>query len=84
MDLQNPNLAKVLGIVGKKLGADPNVLQKDLQAGKYDAVLRIMNPNDAAKLQQILNNPSLAQQLVNTPQAQQMLKNILNQSNQKK
>lgn len=84
MDLQNPNLAKVLGMVGKKLGTDPQALQHDLQAGKYDAVFQKMNPRDAAKLQQIINNPTLAQQLINTPQAQQMLRGIMDQANRKK
>ncbi|MGI5895059.1 MAG: hypothetical protein ACOX6P_10800 [Candidatus Merdivicinus sp.] len=84
MDFQNPNLSKVLGMVGQKLGADPQTLQRDLKAGKYDSVLSKMKPNEAARLQQILNNPALAQQLLNTPQAQQMLKNIMGQANQKK
>ena len=84
MDLQNPNLARVLGMVGQKLGADPQALRKDLEAGKYDEVFRKMNSREAARLQQIVNNPALAQQLLNTPQAQQVLRGILEQADRKK
>lgn len=43
-----------------------------------------MNPNDAAKLQQLVNNPQLAQQLINTPQAKQVIQNFISQANQGK
>lgn len=77
MDLQNPNLSKLLSLVGKKLGTDPQALQRDLAAGKYDGVFQKMNPQDAAKLQQLVNNPVLAKQILNTPQAQQALRKII-------
>ena len=84
MDLQNPNISKLLNLVGKKLGADPQALQQDLAAGKYDGVFQKMNQQDAAKLQQLVNNPTLAKQLLNTPQAQQTLKKIIGEANTKK
>ena len=74
---QNPNTNRLLEMVGKKLGKDPNTLQQQLAAGKYDSVLNSLNPNDSQKLQTLLNNPKLAQQVINTPQAQQMLKKLL-------
>lgn len=85
MDLQqNPNLPKILAMVGKKLGTDPKALEQDLAAGKFDAVFKKMNPNDAAKLQQLVNNPILAQQVINTPQAQQVLKNVIREAQESK
>ena len=74
---QHPNTNRLLEMVGKKLGKDPNTLQQQLAAGKYDGVLNSLNPSDSQKLQTLLNNPKLAQQVINTPQAQQMLKKLL-------
>ena len=74
---QNPNANRLLEMVGKKLGKDPNMLQQQLAAGKYDSVLGSLNPSDSQKLHTLLNNPKLAQQVINTPQAQQMLKKLL-------
>lgn len=84
MDLQNPNVSKLLNMVGKKLGTDPKALEKDLAAGKFDPVLQNLNPSDAAKFQHLVNNPMLAQQVINTPQAQQVLKSIIQEAQQKK
>ena len=84
LDSSNPNVAKLLTLVGKRLGADPNALRQQLENGKFDAVLQRMDPGNAAKLQQLINNPALARQLINTPQAKQVLQDILNQANQQK
>ncbi len=77
MNQNNPNVDKLISIIGKKLNKDPNVLKKQLEEGKYDSVLGNLNDADNKKLQTFLKNPKLAQQVINTPGAQQMLKNIL-------
>ena len=84
LDSSSPNTAKLLALVGKRLGADPNVLRRQLESGKFDAVFQKMDPGSAAKLQQLLNNPALAQQLIGTPQAKKFLQDILEQANQQK
>ena len=84
MDLNNPNVSKLLNMVGKKLGQDPKTLERDLAAGKFDSVLQNLSPKDAANFQRLVNNPSLAQQVINTPQAQQTLKSIIEGAQQKK
>lgn len=84
MDLNNPNVSKLLNMVGKKLGQDPKALERDLAAGKFDSVLQNLSPKDAANFQRLVNNPSLAQQVINTPQAQQTLKSIIEGAQQKK
>ena len=84
MDTNNPNMAKILAMIGKRLGKDPNALQSKLEKGKFDSLFSKLNPNDAAKLQQLVNNPQLAQQLINTPQAKQVIQNFISQANQGK
>ncbi len=80
MDSKNPNTEKLLAMIGKRLGTDPKVLQSQLEAGKFDAVFSKMNPASAARMQQLMNNPTLAQQLINTPQAKQFLQNFIRQA----
>ena len=73
----NPNLDKLVNMVGQKLGTDPKVLKSQLEAGKFDSVLGNLNAEDNKKLQTFLKNPALAQKLINTKEAQQTLKKIL-------
>lgn len=73
----NPNLDKLLNMVGQKLGKDPKILKSQLEAGKFDNVLGNLNSEDNKKLQTFLKNPALAQKLINTKEAQQTLKKIL-------
>ena len=80
MDPKNPNTEKLLAMIGKRLGTDPKALQSQLEAGKFDAVFSKMDPASAARMQQLMNNPTLAQQLINTPQAKQFLQNFIRQA----
>ena len=73
----NPNLDKLVNMVGQKLGKDPKILKSQLEAGKFDGVLGNLNSEDNKKLQTFLKNPALAQKLINTKEAQQTLKKIL-------
>jgi hypothetical protein len=74
----NPkNLDALLNIVGSKLNIPPETLRKQLEAGEFDKAINGMNPNDAVKFRQIMNNPKLAEQLMSAPQAQALYKKIM-------
>ncbi len=73
----NPNLDKLVNMVGQKLGKDPKILKTQLEAGKFDSVLGNLNSEENKKLQTFLKNPALAQKLINTKEAQETLKKIL-------
>lgn len=75
--MNNPNLDKLLNMVGQKLNKDPKVLKSQLEEGKFDSVLGNLNSEENKKLQAFLKNPALAQKLINTPKAQETLKKIL-------
>lgn len=64
---------------GRSVGANPNELKQSIDSGKLDDLLKKMRPADAAKFQQIVNNPQLSKQLLNTPQAQALIKKFLKQ-----
>lgn len=76
-DKINPkNLDAMLKIVGQKLNMDPNSLKKQLEQGKFDNALNNMNPNEAAKLKQVMNNPKLAEQIMSSEQAKSLYKKL--------
>ena len=66
----------VLKQAGKKLGTSPDKLQ-DLKNKKPEELMKKLRPEEAAKLNQIMNNPELTQQLLNTPQAKMLMKRLM-------
>ena len=60
----------LLKAVSKKIGVPPETLKKQLEQGKFDSALNSMNQSDAAKFQQVMNNPKLMEKFMSTPQVQ--------------
>ena len=78
MSFKNDNsLNDLINKAGQKTGIDPNTLKQNIDNGKLDSLVSKMNPADAARFKQILNNPQLAQQMLNTPQAQMLIKKFM-------
>ena len=73
----NASIDNLVKIVAKKLNMKPEVLRKQLEEGKFDAAIKNMNPNDAAKFQQALKNPSMAEKMMSAPQAQAMYNKVI-------
>ena len=70
-------LNQLLQMASKKMGTTPEELKRKLSTNNVQDTLKGMSPNDAAKVQQVLSNPTLAKQLLNSPQAQAILKNMM-------
>ena len=68
---------ELLQKASKKMGTTPDELKRKLEGQNINEALKNMNPNDAAKIQQVLANQALAQQLLNSPQAQGLLKKLM-------
>ncbi len=62
-------LQALLGIASKKLGTDPNTLQKQLTDGTFEKALSNMPGKEAAALKQALSDPKSAERILSTPQA---------------
>lgn len=77
MNFNNQNLDDLIKLASAKSGVDANKLKGNVENGKLDSLIAKMKPQDAQKLQQILNNPQLAQQMLNTPQAQALVKKFM-------
>lgn len=73
----NDNINNLINEAGKKAGVDPASLKQTIDTGKLDNLLAKMNPRDAEKFRQIVNNPQMAQQLLNTPQAKMLIKQFM-------
>ena len=75
----NDSINQLINEAGKKTGVDPQNLKKTIDSGKLDDLLQKMNPRDAEKFRQIVQNPQLAQQMLNTPQAKMLIKQFIKQ-----
>ena len=53
----------------------PSTLQ-DLEAGKFDSAMKNMSQKDAAKFQQVVNNPKIVEKLMNAPQAKALYEKL--------
>lgn len=76
----NQNLSDLIHQAGQSAGVDPANLQQTINSGKLDDLIKRMRPQDAAKFQQIVQNPQLARQLLNTPQAKQLIQQFMKDS----
>lgn len=72
----NANVEVLLKIAASKLGMKPEVLKKQLEEGKFDAALKNMKKEDAAKFEQILKNPSAASKIMSGQQVTEMYRKI--------
>lgn len=72
----NGNMDGLLNTVGKKLGIAPEELRQQLESGKFDAAMRNMSPQEAAKFQQAVNNPKLIEKLMSSSQAQALYRKL--------
>lgn len=68
----------LLNLLAQRLGKTPEELQQQAQNGNLQNLLSGMDPNDAAKLQQVLSDQQAVQKLMSSPQAQALLKKLQN------
>ena len=76
MNMNPQNLDLLLKVVSSKLGTTPENLKQQLESGKFDSALNNMNTSDAAKFQQVLQNPQLMEKFMSAPQAQSLYKKM--------
>ncbi len=69
-------LRAMLDALSKKMGTTPQELEQSAQSGQLDRMLLNLNPNEAQKLQSVLQIPEAANALLNSTQAQQLIKKL--------
>ena len=67
---------EMLAVVSKKLGIPPEQLEAELKSGKFDSAIAGMQPAEAQKFRQAMQNPELVNKLMSTPQAQALYKKL--------
>ena len=73
----NDELQNLLKTAAERLGTQPDQLKQQAENGTLQNMIKNLNPNDAAKLQQVLSDKDAANRLLSTPQAQILLKKFL-------
>ena len=76
-DLTPEQTQRLLNIAGQKLGADPAHLQQQLENGRLNDLLGRMNPQQSARLNQLLQDPEALKQTLSSPAVRLMLNNLL-------
>ncbi len=66
----------LLQTVSRKLGIPPEQLRSDLESGKFDRAIAGMQPAEAAKFRQAVQNPQLVEKLMSTPQAKALYEKL--------
>jgi len=79
--LQNLNLSEtnknlLLKLAQQKLGADPEQLRKQMDAGNAEELMKNLDPKTQAKVSSLLQNPQALNALLQNPQVQNLLKNL--------
>ncbi|MBQ8687134.1 MAG: hypothetical protein IJ512_01140 [Ruminococcus sp.] len=73
----NPQqLDGLLKTVGQKLGVSPSDLRHALESGKLDAAVKNMRPEDAKKMQSVLQNPGQMKKIMQSPQAKALYEKL--------
>ena len=70
------NYDKMLEMLSKRMGTDPSNLKSAAQKGSIDSLLRSMKPEDAQKIQSLLQNKSELERIMKSEQAQAILKHL--------
>lgn len=76
-NFNNMNVDALLKVVAAKLKMKPEVLRKQLEQGKFDEAMKNMKPEDMAKFQKFVKNPSLAEKMITDPQAKEMYRRVM-------
>ncbi len=76
MKMNKNQYSGLLNLASKKLGTTPEILQAQLEGGKFDKALANMNATDSKRLKEALANPKVAEKILSTPQAQELYKKL--------
>lgn len=76
-DLSPEQTQRLLNIAGQQLGAAPGQLRQQLENGGLAELMGRMNPQQAAQMNQLLQNPEALRQTLSSPAVRMMLGKLL-------
>ena len=77
LNLSQDQMDSLMQMAGKKMGTDPQKLKEQMQSGQMGGILKNLNPNQQAQIQNLMNNPAAIEQLMNSPKVQMLLKGLM-------
>lgn len=77
MNEQNKDMSNLINTLSKRLGTEPEKLQKAAKTGEVNNLLKNMDPKQASKLQKVLSDENAAKKLLDTPQAKALMKKLM-------
>ncbi len=77
MTEKEKQMQDILNSLSQRLGESPEKLKQNMQNGDMSKVLNNMNPKQANKINEILNDKEKTEKLLKTPQAQALLKKLM-------
>ena len=77
LNLSQDQMDSLMQMAGKKMGTDPQKLKEQMQSGQMDGILKNLNPNQQAQIQNLMNNPAAIEQLMNSPKVRMLLKGLM-------
>lgn len=77
-EISDDKLNLLINIVSKKMGMSPNTLRSKLEDGSFDNVVKNLSAENAKKLENVVNNPSMIDKIITSPEARNNLSSIIN------
>lgn len=69
-------LSRLLGNLGGEGGKSGEQVARDLQGGKIDDLLKMVSPDDAAKIKGVLADKNKTQQILQSDEAQSLMRQL--------
>ena len=70
----------LLKLAGKRMNVDPQTLRRQLEAGNVAQVMQQLGGDQAAQVNQMLQNPQELQKLIQSPQIAKMIQQMTQQN----
>ena len=76
--MNNNELHKLIATFANNTGASPQEVQKTVNNGKVEELMKSLNEKQAQQVQSILNDPQKTKEILNSPAAQALMKRLMN------
>lgn len=76
--MNNNELQNLFASLSNNTGVNSQQLQKSVNNGKVDELMKSLNEKQAQQVQSILNDPQKTKEILNSPAAQALMKRLMN------
>jgi len=76
-ELSKEKMEQLIKMASQKTGTDESAVRAVAQSGDLDRMLKNLKPQQAAKLQEVLQNKDMAEKMLSSPQAKMLLSKFI-------